>query len=59
MGLKGKKGVMFRVVVFLMVRRRYAAGRTRGNNVYDYRRKGIRFSNSSGSLRLRGCGLDT
>ena len=33
-------------------------GYIKGCTIYDYRRESIRFSNSWGSLRLRGCGLD-
>jgi len=37
MGLKGKKSVMFRMVVFLMNWRHYEAGRAEGSDVYDFR----------------------
>ena len=39
MGLKGKKSVMFRMVVFLMNWRHYEAGRARWSAVYDFQWK--------------------
>jgi hypothetical protein len=57
LGLKEKKGFMLRMVVFLISRRHYEAGRASGSDAYDFRKSVFDFR-MAGGMRARGAGVE-